>query len=83
MQADRAVLWVMPALQMGLLFFFVAVAILHFWYNWWLLVPCFITGWLPSTLLTVQCILISRSTSCCCTVRTCLEEVSEQVHAGC
>ena len=38
------ILWVMPGLQLGLLMFFLAVAVLHFWYNWWLLVPCFITG---------------------------------------
>lgn len=34
----------MPGLQVGLLVFFLAVAILHFWYNWWLLAPCFVTG---------------------------------------
>ncbi len=43
-QADRIVLWIMPGVQLGLLLFFLAVAVLHFWYNWWLLVPCFVTG---------------------------------------
>ncbi|KAK9918138.1 hypothetical protein WJX75_001533 [Coccomyxa subellipsoidea] len=59
-QADRAVLWVMPALQMGLLFFFVAVAILHFWYNWWLLVPCFVTGLLGGAVYVNAFTLLSR-----------------------
>jgi fatty acid desaturase len=43
-QADRAALWLMPVLQVGLLAFFIAVALLHFWYDWWLLGPCFLTG---------------------------------------
>lgn len=44
MQATRAELWAMPALQVGWLAFFLADAVHKFWYNWGLLVPCFITG---------------------------------------
>ncbi|EIE19722.1 hypothetical protein COCSUDRAFT_54594 [Coccomyxa subellipsoidea C-169] len=50
----------MPALQMGLLFFFVAVAILHFWYNWWLLAPCFVTGLLGGAVYVNAFTLLSR-----------------------
>lgn len=43
-QAGQTALWVMPAMQLGWLVFFLADAVKHFWYNWGLLVPCFITG---------------------------------------
>jgi len=49
-QATRGVLWMMPAMQFGLLIFFIHVAAFpgtafggHL-YSWWLLVPCFIAG---------------------------------------
>lgn len=44
LQASRRALWAMPLLQVGWLAFFLADAALHFWYNWWLLLPCFATG---------------------------------------
>lgn len=43
-QASRRALWAMPLAQCGWLAFFLADALHHFWYNYWLLVPCFITG---------------------------------------
>ena len=43
-QANMIALWAMPAAQAGLLAFFIAVAATRFWYNWGLLVPCFIVG---------------------------------------
>ncbi len=53
MQASRAELWAMPAMQMGWLAFFLADAVHKFWYNYWLLVPCFITGECHSASLPV------------------------------
>ena len=44
LQASRAQLWAMPALQVGWLAFFLVDAVHKFWYNYWLLVPCFATG---------------------------------------
>ncbi|CAL8471388.1 g10930 [Coccomyxa elongata] len=69
-QADRTILWIMPGLQLGLLFFFLAVAVLHFWYNWWLLVPCFITGLLGGAVYVNAFTLLSRE------VQPCLQEFS-------
>ncbi len=43
-QADRAVLFAMPLLQVGLLVFFMLVATFHFMYSWWLLIFCLCTG---------------------------------------
>merc|ERR1712137_1008849 len=43
-QANRVVLQIMPILQVLLLAFFIWDAVEHFWYNYWLLVPCFVTG---------------------------------------
>ena len=44
----------MPVLQVGLLVFFLLVAVLHFMYSWWLLIPCFCAGE-PHGLLTFIC----------------------------
>jgi hypothetical protein len=43
-QASQRVLWAMPLAQCGFLAFFMADAVHHFWYNGWLLAPCFVTG---------------------------------------
>ena len=43
-QAGRRVLWLMPVAQVGWLAFFLADSVYHFWYDWGLLGPCFITG---------------------------------------
>ena len=43
-QASLRVLWVLPAVQTALLVFFCANAILHIWWDWSLLVLCFVTG---------------------------------------
>lgn len=43
-QANRVVLWIMPLLQCLLLVFFSADAVLHVWWNWWLLTLCFVAG---------------------------------------
>ncbi|KAI9907858.1 hypothetical protein PsorP6_003206 [Peronosclerospora sorghi] len=43
-QATRPMLYFMPVLQIVLLGFFTLVAAVHFWYNWGLLVVCFIVG---------------------------------------
>ena len=50
-QASRSALFAMPVLQVGLLVFFLLVAVLHFLYSWWLLIPCLCTGE-PHGLLT-------------------------------
>ena len=44
MQASPRALWAMPLLQCAWLAFFLADAVWHLWYNWWLLAPCFVTG---------------------------------------
>lgn len=44
MQATVPVLWLMPALQLLLLLFFMSVAVSHWIYNWVLLAPCLMTG---------------------------------------
>lgn len=41
---DLTTLWAMPIMQVGFLVFFTLDAWLHFWYNYWLLVLCLITG---------------------------------------
>ena len=44
LQASRSALFAMPVLQVGLLVFFLLVAVLRFMYSWWLLIPCLCTG---------------------------------------
>lgn len=44
LQASRRALWAMPVAQVGFLAFFLLDAIHHWWYDAWLLVPCFVTG---------------------------------------
>ena len=46
-QADRGVLFAMPLLQVGMLVFFLLVAVFHFMYSWWLLSLCLCTGGFP------------------------------------
>jgi battenin len=43
-QASRSALWAMPAAQLGWLAFFLGDALHHWWNNWGLLGPCFLTG---------------------------------------
>ena len=43
-QPTRGTLWAMPLQQLGWLAFFILDALYRLWYNWGLLVPCFITG---------------------------------------
>ena len=43
-QASRAVLWIMPGMQLALLIFFSLDAWWHFWYNAGLYIVCFIVG---------------------------------------
>ena len=40
-------MFTMPLLQVGLLAFFLLVAVLHFMYSWWLLFFCLCTGKAP------------------------------------
>ena len=44
MQANRAVLRILPVGQAVLLVFFCLDSIHHFWWNWSLMLLCFITG---------------------------------------
>ena len=53
LQANRTALYVMPVLQVGLLVTFLAVAVLHVMYSWWLLLLCLCTG-LPSPAPLIQ-----------------------------
>ncbi|KAL4429218.1 hypothetical protein ABPG77_010197 [Micractinium sp. CCAP 211/92] len=59
-QASRRALWAMPLLQVGWLAFFLADAVAHFWYNWWLLLPCFATGLLGGAVYVNAFMLISK-----------------------
>ena len=59
-KARRRALWVMPVLQIGLLGMFLAVAVTHFWYNYWLLVPCFAAGLLGGAVYVNSFTLIAR-----------------------
>lgn len=42
--ASMTAIWIMPAAQLGFLFFFTSNAVVQFWWNWGLLLPCFVTG---------------------------------------
>ena len=44
LQASLHMLWAMPLMQVGWLAFFLADAVVHFWYDYLLLLPCFVTG---------------------------------------
>lgn len=59
-QANRAVLYLMPFLQTCLLAFFTVVSITHFWYNWSLLVFCFMTGLLGGGVYVNAFMLLSK-----------------------
>jgi battenin len=43
-KADMKALWIMPTIQTFILAFFIADAFLMWWYDWSLLVLCFIVG---------------------------------------
>lgn len=43
-KADMKTLWLFPVLQLVLLVFFILDAYYQFWYDWSLLVPCFVVG---------------------------------------
>ena len=59
-QARRSALWAMPIVQVGLLGMFLAVAVYHFWYDWSLLVPCFIAGLLGGAVYVNSFTLIAK-----------------------
>jgi hypothetical protein len=59
-QAKRGALWIMPAMQVGMLAFFLANAVEKWWYNWSLLAPCFFTGLLGGAVYVNAFTLISR-----------------------
>jgi battenin len=59
-QADRKLLWIMPIAQIGLLAFFLAVAVTHFWYNWMLLLLAGVAGLLGGAVYVNAFTLISR-----------------------
>jgi hypothetical protein len=59
-QTSLAGLWVMPAAQAGLLAFFISVAATRWWYNWGLLVPCFICGLLGGGVYVNAFTLLAR-----------------------
>ena len=44
LSASVEVLWVSASLQVVILVFFVYDAVWHVWYDWGLLVPCFVVG---------------------------------------
>lgn len=60
-QAGFAALWAMPIMQCGMLAFFLVNAVVKFWYNWSLLVPCFVTGLLGGAVYVNAFTLISRN----------------------
>ena len=57
-QATVPVLWLMPALQLLLLLFFTTVAVSHWIYSLGLLLPCFMTGTLPSSSCSLLRVLV-------------------------
>jgi battenin len=59
-QATRPILWLMPTLQSALLVLFTLIAMYQFWYNWWLLVLCFIAGLLGGCVYVNAYTLISK-----------------------
>lgn len=60
-QTSMAGLWVMPAAQAGLLAFFISVAATRWWYNWALLVPCFVCGLLGGAVYVNAFTLLARN----------------------
>jgi battenin len=42
--ASLTAIWIMPAAQLGFLLFFILNTVTKFWWNWGLLLPCFVTG---------------------------------------
>lgn len=59
-QATRGVLYLMPAMQTALLVFFTMVSAYHFWYNWSLLLFCFLAGLLGGGVYVNAFTLLSR-----------------------
>jgi len=59
-QASRKILWAMPVLQLALLCFFTTTAIVHFWYNYGLMVMCFAAGLLGGAVYVNTFTLINR-----------------------
>ncbi|KAK9806280.1 hypothetical protein WJX72_008416 [[Myrmecia] bisecta] len=59
-QADRSVLWLMPGLQVALLAFFSWDAVLHFWYNYSILLLCLLAGLLGGAVYVNAFTLISK-----------------------
>jgi len=59
-QADRLVLWLMPALQCLLLLFFAVDAVTYWWYGWTLMLPCFVTGLLGGAVYVNSFTLLSK-----------------------
>jgi battenin len=59
-QANRLVLWIMPVLQCLLLVFFSVDAVLHVWWNWWLLILCFLAGLLGGAVYVNSFTLMSH-----------------------
>ncbi|TDH70032.1 hypothetical protein CCR75_007921 [Bremia lactucae] len=62
-QATRPILYVMPVLQVLLLALFTFVAITHWWYNWSLLIGCFIVGLLGGGVYVNAFTLLSKEIS--------------------
>ncbi|PRW51162.1 Batten s disease Cln3 isoform A [Chlorella sorokiniana] len=59
-QASRTMLWAMPIMQVGWLVFFLLDAVHHWWYNYGLLLPCFMTGLLGGAVYVNAFTLISK-----------------------
>lgn len=59
-QVSLRLLMLMPVLQIALLLFFCFVSVYHFWYDWSLLLPCFIAGLLGGTVYVNAFTLLAR-----------------------
>lgn len=59
-QANRPVLWLMPALQCILLLFFSFDAVTHVWYGWTLLLLCLLAGLLGGAVYVNSFTLLSK-----------------------
>ncbi|CEG46875.1 cln3like protein [Plasmopara halstedii] len=62
-QATRPILYFMPMLQVLLLGFFTLMAVTHLWYNWGLLILCFVVGLLGGGVYVNAYTLLSKEIS--------------------
>lgn len=60
MQCSKRLLWIMPTLQVMFLIFFWSDAAYMYWYDWSLMIPCFVTGLLGGATYVGAFVLINE-----------------------